>query len=93
MEKYISFHGNVSLLIVLCIESGGGGKKEEKNLDILISETSLKNIWGVYSKNDISSVSFSIPKHIVTAKCHSFLCFIWGRGGGGWLKNDRLSSP
>lgn len=80
MAKYIYFHGNVSLLIVLCIESGRGGKKEEKNLDILISETNLKYIWGLYSQNDISSVSFSIPKHIVTAKCHSFLCFI----SGGW---------
>lgn len=54
--------------------SGLGVREERtKSFDLLISANNLKNIWEIQSRNEVSSMSFSILLYIVTAKCHSFL--------------------
>lgn len=83
MEKYISFHGNVSLLIVLCIESGRGGKKEEKNLDILISETSLKNIWGHILRMTSVQCPLVFPSILSLPNVTAFYVLFGGEGEAG----------
>lgn len=75
--------------------SGGWGewqgerreRKKKKSFDLLVSANNLKNIWELYSRDEVSSMSFSILSFLVTIKCHRF--FFPHKA----FKNDRIPNP
>lgn len=45
-------------------------KGKKKSFNLLVSANNLKNIWELYSRDEVSSMSFSILSFLVTIKCH-----------------------
>lgn len=92
MVKCISFLENGCVFLLTLLWIGWGWRREErkkkKSFDLLISAKDLKNIWKIYSRNEVSSMSLNILLYIVSAKCYS--CFFFSHKV---FKNDRIPNP